>query len=136
MDDILIYSSSLEEHEKTLELVLKRCSYHGIELSLKKCQFIKSEVDYLGFRFTRKGIVPQDKLLEPMIRASMPKTLTELRSLLSLFSFYRRFIPNYSKISFPLKELTKGYPVGKGKNIKVDTDNEECRKALAKLKEL
>ena len=57
MDDILIYSSSLEEHEKTLELVLKRCSYHGIELSLKKCQFIKSEVDYLGFRFTRKGIV-------------------------------------------------------------------------------
>ena len=136
MDDVLIYSETLEDHEKTLDLVLKRFSYHGIELSLKKCQFIQSEVDYLGYRITERGIIPQEKLLQPMLKAKLPNTLAELRGLLSLFSFYRRFIPNYSKVSHPLKELTKGYPVMKGKNIAVNTNTKECKEALDTMKKL
>ena len=98
MDDIIIFSSTLEEHEQTLNTVFKRLSYHGIEISLKKCSFMSNEVEYLGFSITNKGLKPQEKQLSAMLRAQLPSTLTEARSLISTFSFYRKFIKNFSSI--------------------------------------
>ena len=60
MDDIIVYANTFQEHEETLNEVFKRLSYHGIELSLKKCSFISSEVEYLGFLFTSEGLKPQE----------------------------------------------------------------------------
>ena len=73
MDDILIFSKSKQEHQQKLEEVLKRFSYHGLELSLKKCQFFKSKVEYLGFTFTPDGIRTQSKLLKPMFKPNYQK---------------------------------------------------------------
>ena len=133
MDDILIFSKTKKEHQQTLQKVLKRFSYHGLELNLKKCQFVTQEVEYLGFKFTSEGIKPQEKLLKPMLDIKTPRTLTEARGLVSLFSFYRRFIKNFSIVAHPLIQLTKGF-TGKGRRIAVQT-NEECEKALKALKE-
>ena len=134
MDDILIWSNSISEHRQTLEKLFKRFSFHGLEISMKKCQFLKQEVDYLGFTLTPEGMKKQQKLLKPMMDIEVPKTLTEARSLCSLFSFYRRFIKNYSMIAHPLTNLTKGHPIGKGKGVKVEA-NAECEEALKQLKE-
>merc|ERR1712215_616060 len=86
MDDIIIYSRTRWEHIQKLEEVFKRFSYHGLELSVKKCQFFKKEVEYLGFTFTPHGIKTQPKLLTPMLNAKLPKTVTEARALVSLLS--------------------------------------------------
>ena len=132
MDDIIVYANTLQEHEETLNEVFKRLSYHGIELSLKKCSFISSEVEYLGFLFTSEGLKPQERKLKTLMNIPLPTTLTEARSLISTFSFYRRFIRNFSKVAYPLIQLIKGH-TGKGKSIKV-MPNAECSEALGKLK--
>ena len=134
MDDIIIFTKTLKEHEQTLNLVFKRLSYHGIEISLRKCTFITNEVNYLGFRFTDQGLKPQEKQLAGMLGAKLPKTLTEARSLLSTLSFYRKFIKNFSSIAYPLIQLTKGQS-GKGGGTKV-TPTSECAEALDQLKEI
>ena len=134
MDDILIFSQTMEEHEQTLDNVFKRLSFHGIELELKKCKFISSEVEYLGFTFTSNGLKPQSKRVKALLDSPLPKTLTEARSLISAFSFYRRFIQNFSKIAYPLIQLTKGHK-GKGTRVTVFPDK-ECEKALESLKNI
>ena len=50
MDDIILYSKTLDKHLARLDLIFKRFSFHGLELNIKKCQFLKTEVEYLGFR--------------------------------------------------------------------------------------
>ena len=109
MDDILIHTDSLTEHAKILEQVLQRLSYHGIEIALRKCKFVSEEVEYLGFSFSANGLKPQEKRLQALLNIGLPKTLTEARSLISSFSFYRRFIKGFSQIAFPLIKLTKGH---------------------------
>ena len=135
MDDIIIFSKTLDEHLKTLELVLKRFSYHGMELSLKKSSFLKSQVDYLGFTVTTEGLKMSQKLVNEMLKIELPKTLTEARKLCSLFSFYRRFIKNYAAIAEPLVNLTRGHGVAKGDRTPVEPD-EKCREALKRLKDI
>ena len=133
MDDLLLHSTTLDEHKKLIDQVLHRLSYHGIEISLKKCQWVQEKVEYLGFSVTSRGLTTQRKLLDPMIATPLPKTLKEARSLISTFSFYRRFIRGFSDIAHPLIQLTKGYPVGKGEHIPIET-TPECKEALEKLK--
>ena len=135
MDDVILFNFDLKSHLETLETVLKRFSYHGLELSLKKSHFIKTEVEYLGFKVTREGLKPSPKLLEPMLNAKLPTTLKEARSLCSTFSFYRRFIKNFAAIIEPLINLTRNHGVGKGDSTPVQP-NEQCAKALDKLKSI
>ena len=59
MEDILVFTNSLEEHARILEQVFQRLSYHGIEIALRKCKFVSKEVEYLGFLFTTEGLKPQ-----------------------------------------------------------------------------
>ena len=134
MDDIIIFSKTKEEHLQTLDLVLKRFSFHGLELSLKKSNFIKKEVEYLGFTVSRDGLKTAPKTLKPMLNIELPTNLTEARRLCSLFSFYRRFIKNYASIAEPLVNLTRGHGTAKGTSTKV-TPTRECAEALEKLKE-
>ena len=134
MDDVLIFSKSLDLHKSILDEVFKRLSFHGIEIALRKCKFIASEVEYLGFLFTSEGLKPQEKRLKTLLDLPLPKTLTEARSLISAFSFYRRFIRNFSAIAHPLIQLTKGHS-GKGGRISISA-NQECLNSLNELKKI
>ena len=69
-----------------------------------------------------------------MLKKKLPSTLKEARGLCSTFSFYRRFIKNYSAIAEPLVALTRDHQVGKGDNTKVFPD-EKCAEALQKLQD-
>ena len=135
MDDLIIYSNSLETHLKTLETLFKRLSFHGLELAINKSHFMKTSVEYLGYEISSQGLRPLPKLIKPMLQAQMPTTLKQARSLCSLFSFYRRFIRNFSTIAEPLINLTRGKSVLKGDKIKVEPD-QKCHEALEKLKQI
>ena len=107
LDDILIYSVNEEEHKKHLELVLSRLRDHKLYAKLEKCEFVRHEVEYLGYMISQSGISPVPKKVEAIKQWPIPTTRTEVRSFLGFVNFYRRFIKSYSKISSPLTDLTK-----------------------------
>ncbi len=78
IDDILIYSRSLEEHITHLRLVLERIKAAGLKLKLSKCAFVRQEVEYLGHVLTPEGLKTNPKLVESVADFPTPRDLKEL----------------------------------------------------------
>ncbi|KAK1414436.1 hypothetical protein QVD17_30180 [Tagetes erecta] len=115
IDDILIYSKSKSEHEQHLRTILELLKKEQLFAKLSKCEFWLKEVQFLGHIVNEKGIHVDPAKIEAVKNWVTPKTPTEIRSFLGLAGYYRRFIPNFSKIAVPLTALThKGKPYSWG----------------------
>lgn len=110
IDDLIIFSESLEEHESRLLHVLKRLKEYGLKLSPEKCKFFQTSVRYLGHIVSGNGVETDPVKIEALKTWPRPRNLKELRSFLGFSGYYRRFIQNYSKMIKPLNDLTVGYP--------------------------
>ena len=106
VDDVIVWSSSLEEHLKHIDMLFKRLRKHSLKLKLKKSQFMKAESQHLGFIVTPSGVKPDPEKVEAI---KTPTNVKECRSFVALCSYYRRFVPNFAKISEPIVALTKNY---------------------------
>ena len=82
LDDVMIYSKSLHEHEEHLALVLTRIKEAGLKIKFKKCSWIEKEVEYLGHIVCREGIKPSPKKVEAIMSAKLPSSLKQLQSFL------------------------------------------------------
>ena len=102
IDDILIYSESLEEHLKPIQAVFYRLRQHSLKLKLKKCNFVQSETNNLGFVISDKGVKPDASKVEAIKNMPNPTTVKYVRSFLGMCSYYKRFLPNFSEIAAPL----------------------------------
>ena len=109
LDDILIFSSSLEKHMSHIQQVFDRLRQHDLKLKLKKCHFLQAETNYLGFVINQNGIKPDPKKVEAIQSISVPTSVREVRGYIGMCSYYRRFIPNFSGIAEPIISLTKKY---------------------------
>ncbi|MCG8033371.1 MAG: DDE-type integrase/transposase/recombinase [Candidatus Thiodiazotropha taylori] len=127
LDDILIFSSTLEEHLAHIQSVFDKLREHGLRLKLKKCSFLKSETNYLGFVINEQGIKPEARKVNVIKALAPPTTVREVRSLVGMCSYYRRFIPHFSEIAEPIIALTRKY-------AKFKWDN-KCQKAFETLKD-
>ena len=105
LDDIIVTGSTEEEHLRNLRAVLERLRQHGIRLNQAKCEFMQSQVEYLGHKIDAEGIHATDSKLEAILQAPTPKNVHQLRSFLGLLNYYCRFIPNLASIIHPLNEL-------------------------------
>lgn len=94
IDDILVASSSEEEHRKHLRILFKRLDDYGLTINVAKSVFGKSEVDYLGYRISVTGIKPIPERVKAIMEYPRPRTVTELRRFLGILNFYRQFIKN------------------------------------------
>jgi len=92
VDDIIIFSKSVEEHLAHLEEVFKRLREANIKLNPKKCNFVKQKVECLGHVITPKGVEPDPSKLRVVQDFPSPRKLKELRSFLGLANYYRRFV--------------------------------------------
>uniref|UniRef100_A0A3B1JQK1 Gypsy retrotransposon integrase-like protein 1 n=2 Tax=Astyanax mexicanus TaxID=7994 RepID=A0A3B1JQK1_ASTMX len=110
LDDLIVFSDTIEEHEKRLLHVLSRLKEYGLKLSLEKCKFFQASVRYLGHVVSEDGVETDPEKIEALKTWPSPMNLKELRSFLGFAGYYRRFIQNYSKIVKPLNDLTAGYP--------------------------
>lgn len=118
LDDIIVFSKTLEEHEMRLANVLNRLRENGLKLSPEKCRFFQTSVCYLGNIVSQNGIETDPQKIETLKTWPRPQTLKELRSFLGFSGYYRRFVKDYSKIVKPLTKLTAGYPpVRKGAKL-------------------
>ena len=107
IDDLLIASSSPEEHLQHLRLVLERLDEHGILINLPKSLFGVSELDFLGYHLDATGIRPLQEKVEVVREFPLPTTQRRLMTFLGLVNFYHRFIPNGATILQPLHSLLK-----------------------------
>ncbi|XP_038153818.1 uncharacterized protein LOC119791667 isoform X1 [Cyprinodon tularosa] len=110
LDDLIIFSNSLEEHENRLLRVLNRLKEFGLKLSLEKCKFFQTSVRYLGHIVSEKGVETDPEKISTVKSWPIPTNLKSLRSFLGFTGYYRRFIKGYATIAKPLNNLTRGYP--------------------------
>jgi hypothetical protein len=107
IDDILVYSKSEEEHAGHLHVVLQRLREHCLYAKLSKCDFWLKEIKFLGHTISQAGIaVGLDKVQE-MMNWKPPTTVRQIQNFLGLAGYYRRFIPDFSRIAKPMTKLLK-----------------------------
>ena len=142
LDDILLYSSTFEQHLDRLNFVLSRLRQHGLKINPKKCHFFKAEVNYLGHRISSEGIDTDPDKISAIKSWTVPKTEKELRSFLGLCSYYRKFVKDFSKIAAPLHSiLTKQEKNAKRFKYKMHDGpfcarwTKDCDDAFVKLKD-
>ncbi|CAA0832654.1 Uncharacterized mitochondrial protein AtMg00860, partial [Striga hermonthica] len=107
IDDILVYSSSPEQHEEHLRTVLETLQREKLYAKFSKCEFWLDQVALLGHIVTSRGIEVDPNKIEAVRNWSKPRNATEVRNFLGLAAYYRRFIKGFSKIVLPLSRLTR-----------------------------
>uniref|UniRef100_A0A2N9HRA9 RNA-directed DNA polymerase n=1 Tax=Fagus sylvatica TaxID=28930 RepID=A0A2N9HRA9_FAGSY len=127
IDDILVYSKSLEEHEDHLRIVLQILRDKKLYAKLKKCEFWLNQVVFLGHVISKDGITVDPSKIEAVVSWDRPTNVSEVRSFLGLAGYYRRFVEGFSRIAAPLTHLTR-------KNAKFEW-KEECEKSFQELKQ-
>ena len=102
-DDILIYSSSQEDHWQHLKMVFELMREHSLYAKDSKCSFLMAKVEYLGHFISAVGVETDPRKVEAVAKWPTPVCVKDLRSFLGLAGYYRKFIRNFATIS---KELT------------------------------
>ena len=105
VDDVLIASATLDEHEQHLRALFDRFKMYGIVVNQEKCVFAAPELTFLGHLVSNKGIKPLPEKVKSIKKISVPKSLKEFRRFLGMVNYYRRFIPHCSSILRPLNDL-------------------------------
>ena len=107
IDDILIYSSNGEEHAGHLRIVLQTLREHRLYAKLSKCQFWLDSVAFLGHIVFVEAVSVDSQKVEAIWNRKPPTSVTEIRSLLGLAGYYRKFVEGFSKIAAPLTRFTR-----------------------------
>lgn len=107
LDDIIIYSSDLQDHLIRLDKVFQRLRNHNLKIQPDKCEFLRKEVCYLGHIITTDGVKPNPEKIRCVTEFQQPRNQKQIKQFLGLSGYYRRFVPNYSKIIKPLTRLLK-----------------------------
>src|SRR5258707_344943 len=111
LDDILIYSDSLEDHRNHIWEVLRRLRKVGLYANLKKCKFHTDTVEYLGFILSPKGLQMDPTKVSAIQDWPEPRKVRDVQAFLRFTNFYWRFIHDYSEMTHPLNHLcTKAIP--------------------------
>ena len=107
LDDIIVISSTFEQHLERLSAVFQRLKAANLKLKPSKCRLFQIKVKFLGSVVSADGIEPDPDKLKAISDWPIPENLTELRAFVGLASYYRRHVEGFSDIAKPLSELTK-----------------------------
>ena len=111
MDDILIYSNSLQEHILHVRTVLQKLLSAGLYAKLEKCKFHVQKVSFLGFIILSEGISMDPERIRTVAEWPVPESVIDIQVFLGFSNFYRRFIEGYSRVVLPITRLLrKGQP--------------------------
>lgn len=127
LDDIIVCTPTFQLHVDILREVLGRIDKAGLTVNREKCNFCKPELKYLGYVVNSSGLLVDPAKVEAILQIPPPKNVTEVRRVIGLASWHRRFVPNFSTIIAPLTDMT-----WKNKPFQWDSS---CDNALTTIKE-
>lgn len=130
VDDLILVSRDFDSHLKLLDKVRQRLYEAGLTVNLKKCEFCKAELKYLGYIVNEKGLQTDPAKLEAIREFPVPSDAKSLRGFIGVCSYYRRFVNNFSSIIAPLTAL-----LGKKKGRDSIEWNISAQEAFEKLKQ-
>lgn len=126
LDDIVIATPDFQSHVEILQQVLDLLNKAGLTLNKDKCQFCRSELKFLGYVVNRQGLHVDPDKVSAVVNLLRPKTSKEVRRLIGMVMWYKKFIPGLSIIIEPLTNLTR-------KKVKF-LWSPECEQAFDKIK--
>ena len=106
----MVFSPTLEDRLQHLDTIFDRLGRHDSKLRLKKCNFLESETNYLGFIIGKDGIKPDPKKVEAIRSLPIPTCVREVKLFIGMSSYY----PYFSEIAEPIIALTKKHAHYKG----------------------
>jgi len=106
LDDILIFTETLEEHWRVTRRVMELLWKNNLFLKPKKCEFEKTEVEYLGVIISQNSVKMDPVKVAGVMEWPTPSNKKEVQSFLGFTNFYRRFIQGFSHLACPLFNLT------------------------------
>ena len=109
LDDVIIFSSTFEEHLDRLEAVFSRLEQHKLKLKASKCEFMKARVTYLGHVVSENGIETDPEKTNAVKSWPIPTSVKDVRAFLGFTGYYRRFIKDFAKIARPLNDMLIGH---------------------------
>lgn len=121
LDDIIVFSTSLQEHMVNLEKVFTKLRESNFKVQMDKSEFLKLETAYLGHIITKDGIKPNPDKIQAIEKYPLPRTPKEIKQFLGLVGYYRKFIPDFARITKPLTQCLK-----KGRQVVVNTQYIDC----------
>ncbi|SOV04672.1 uncharacterized protein UDID_17163 [Ustilago sp. UG-2017a] len=107
LDDLLIYSSTLKQHQEHVSVVLAHLRQAGLYAKAEKCQFSTSQTEFLGFVVSDQGVTMDSSKTEVITNWPVPKSVHDVQVFLGFCNFYRKFIPQYSRTAYPLTQLLR-----------------------------
>ena len=105
IDDVIIFSKSIDEHIRHLNIALGLLEKSGVTLSLPKCHFAQPSITALGHHINRLGLSTLEDKVEAIRKWNFPETLQQLETALGFFGYYRKFVKGYAAIVEPLIQL-------------------------------
>jgi len=115
LDDIVIFSDSVESHLEKLSRVLAKIAEFGLKLKPSKCDFFKERLKYLGFIVSENGVEADPDKIQSVVGWPVPSNFIQLRRFLGFAGYFRKFIKSFAQIARPLHALLKGSLLKKGK---------------------
>ena len=107
LDDILVFSSTFEDHIARLDKVLGRLIGAGLKLNGAKCKFFQSQVLYLGHVVSSEGVAVDPDKVSRIVNWPTPDNSEQVVSFMGLASYYRRFIKSFSDVALPIRDTVK-----------------------------
>ncbi|UYV70240.1 hypothetical protein LAZ67_7002261 [Cordylochernes scorpioides] len=126
-DDFVIFSNTIEEHAQHIQKFFLVCQEENIKLNYNKCEFFKTQIEFLGYTIKSGTYTPQIKNLDVINAIKVPTNLKTLQSFLGAINVYNKCIPNYAQLRTPLNKLLK-------KDTTWNWDN-QCQTSFEALKE-
>ena len=107
LDDILVYGTTVAQHDARLRRVLSLLSKHNCTVNTKKCVLGQSQVEFNGHLISANGVLPLSNHVEAITKIPVPQSPAELKRFLATAAYLLKFVPSFATIVEPLRALLR-----------------------------